>query len=118
MISDKIHDQVSHHLQESLWGHGVKSSILALNGRSVRQAPLLFNAGVLILSDVEYDEKHFDKRAIAKFASKVPIFPLNIKPNEVNVSALGLKDPIDLREKEPDQVRKEIYELVDGIFKR
>ncbi|MEZ9297676.1 hypothetical protein AB4168_04140 [Vibrio splendidus] len=118
MISDKTHDQVSRHLQDSLWSHGVKSSILALNRHSVRQAPLLFNAGVLILSDVEYDEKHFDKRAIAEFASKVPVFPLNIMPNAVNIADLGLKSPIDLTEKDTVQVRKEIYELVEGIFKR
>lgn len=118
MISDKTHDRVSNYLHDSLWNHGVKSQILALNGRSVRQAPLSFNAGVLILSDVEYDEKHFDKRAIAEFASKVPVIPLNVKPNKLNISALGLQDPIDLKEKEPAQLRKEIYELVNGIFKQ
>lgn len=118
MISDRTHDQVSCHLQNSLFSHGVKSSILALNRHSVRQAPLLFNAGVLILSDVDYDEKHFDKRAIAEFARKVPVIPLNIVPNSVNIAELGLKSPIDLTEKDPVQVRKEIYELVEGIFKQ
>ncbi|PSV34619.1 hypothetical protein [Photobacterium sp. GB-210] len=118
MIGDKTHDQVSRHLHESLWSHGVKSSILALDYHSVHQAPLLFNAGVLILGDVEYDEKHFDRRAIAEFASKVPVFPLNIKPNKLKISSLGLKSSIDLKENEPNKVRKEIYSSVEEIFKR
>ncbi|MEZ9133661.1 hypothetical protein AB4143_05845 [Vibrio breoganii] len=120
MISDKTHDQVSHYLQESLWRHGVKSSVLALNRNSVRQPPLLFSAGVLLLSDVKYDERHFDKRAIADFACKVPVIPLNIVPNKVDVSELGLKTPIGLTETDSARVCKEIdeLELIKKIFER
>lgn len=116
MISDKTHDKVSHYLQESLWSHGVKSSILALHRHSGREAPLMFRLGVLLLSDVKYDKKHFDEKAISEFASKVPVIPLNIKPNEVDIAGLGLEPAIDLIETDFAKVRKEIDDLVNEMF--
>lgn len=114
-IGDSIHDSVAEHLGNALWEKGIKSSILTLS-KSSHQAKIMFNVGVLLLSDMDYDPKHFDRIAIADFASSVPVIQLNITRNQVNTEDLKLKSPsIDLTSEDLTHIRDSIYKIVADL---